>query len=567
MLLLRERTQTIDNITFFADDSDSNQFWYLPGDIHIAEDKGNPIFSLIKYTGDGSDQQGGYINFEVNTVVDESKLNRAFNEYLNKIKADPKNARKALVPFDNGTVNFFVLGAEGTNGELISAQSPSLYGKNSAIFSAKLTPEQAVILEAAFTQAQAPAAVAYNLSFTGITPALKVEVIAEFKSLYKEFDLAFGANIPIPVETPASFWLGFDAVIKKLQQEQKLVIKVTESMPGEQAEKEKEWALDFVKEEILKSFFTASLDPNASDNTQAKSASASILDALIASNQKEEASGGGEETDGKDDKGGNDAKGSLFPCASLEIKMVRIEETKALNFSYVSSKAITQSAVPQNFIGSDILRAKKEAPYFIEVNVNDPFFQRIEFTVLGPDGFDYYGLKAATFNLGYNNQVYTAEPFLSDDQKWNKSISRSKNRNELFDFQSEFVFKPAALSGWEGSTSYPVKTTSASTLQNMDPGAFLTFNEIEIFFDQQFSWENCNQVMVELSYRDDKQSPKSKKYSFTKDKSDSQTFKYRCLTLTPWKVNYKITYSLVGGKTTVVDGNENPAAIIIPALP
>ena len=568
MLLLRERTQTIDNITFFADDSDSNQFWYLPGDIHIAEDKGKPVFSLIKYTGDGSDQQGGYINFEVNTTVNESTLDRAFNTYLNKIKADPKNARKALVPFDSGTVNFFVLGAEGTNGELISAQSPSLFGKNSAIFSAKLTPEQAVILEAAFTQAQAPAAVAYNLSFTGITPALKVEVIAEFKSLYKEFDLKFGANIPIPVETPASFWLGFDAVIKKLQQEQKLVIKVTESMPGEQAEKEKEWALDFVKEEILKSFFTASLDPNASDNTQAKSASASILDALIASNQKEEASGGDDETDDKkDDKGGNEAKGSLFPCASLEIKMVRIEETKALNFSYVSSKAITQSAVPQNFIGSDILRAKKEAPYFIEVNVNDPFFQKIEFTVLGPDGFDYYGLKAATFKLGYNNQVYTTEPFLSDDQKWGKSISRSKNRNELFDFQSEFVFKPAALSGWEGSTSYPINATSASTLQNMDPGAFLTFNEIEIFFDQQFSWENCNQVMVELSYRDDKQSPKSKKYSFTKDKTDSQTFKYRCLTLTPWKVNYKITYSLVGGKTTTVDGSENPAAIIIPALP
>ncbi len=57
--------------------------------------------------------------------------------------------------------------------------------------SAKLTPEQAVILEAAFTKAQAPAAVAYNLSFTGITPALKVEVIAEFTSLYKEFDMKF----------------------------------------------------------------------------------------------------------------------------------------------------------------------------------------------------------------------------------------------------------------------------------------------------------------------------------------------------------------------------------------
>ncbi|WP_199181282.1 hypothetical protein [Chromobacterium alticapitis] len=201
MLLLRAKTTTINNITFFADDSDDNQFWYLPGDIHIAQTAGEPVFSLIKYTGDAGDPQGGYINFEVNTAIDETVLDSAFNDYLRKLKVDPQNARKAQVPYDKGVVNFFVLDAEGAKGELISAPCPSLFGDNTAIFSAKLTPSQAVILEAAFTQAQAPAAVSYNLSFTGITPALKVEVTAQFENIYKEFDLKFGANIPIPVET------------------------------------------------------------------------------------------------------------------------------------------------------------------------------------------------------------------------------------------------------------------------------------------------------------------------------------------------------------------------------
>jgi len=550
MLLLRARTATINNITFFADDSDDKQFWYLPGDIHIAEKDGKPIFSLIKYTGDGSGQQGGYINFEVNTAIDEAQLESAFNEYLRKLKVDPKTARKAQVPYDKGTVNFFVLDVGSANGELISAQCPSLFGNNSAIFSAKLTPEQAVILEAAFNQAQAPAAVAYNLSFTGITPALKVEVEARFESLYKEFDLKFGANIPIPVETPASFWLGFDSVIKKLQQDQKLIIKVTESMPSEEEAKEKEWALQFVKEEILKSFFTASLKPNDDSNTQAKSASDSILDSLISS--------------GKDGEEGG--KGGLFPSASLEIKLVRIEETKSLNFNYTSSKALSQSAVPQNFIGSDILRAKKEPPYFIEVNVNDPFFQRIDFTVLGPDGFAEYGIKAAAFKIEYNSQVYTADPFVADDGKWSKVISRSRDGNELFRIQSEFVFRSAAVSGWEGSSSYQPQTASASTLLNLDPGSVLTFNEIAIFLDRKFSWENYNQVIVELNYLDDKQSRKTKKYLFTEDKSDEQTFKYRCLTEKPWKVGYKITYFPVGGDSVVRDGTENPPAIVIPAV-
>lgn len=550
MLLLRAKTATIKNITFFADDSDDNQFWYLPGDIHIAEKDGKPIFSLIKYTGDGTGQQGGYLNFEVNTAIDPAELDSAFNEYLRKLKVDPKTARKAQVPYDKGTVNFFVLDVGSANGELISAQCPSLFGNNSAIFSAKLTPEQAVILESAFNKAQAPAAVAYNLGFTGITPALKVEVEAKFESLYKEFDLKFGANIPIPVETPASFWLGFDSVIKKLQQDQKLIIKVTESMPSEEAAKEKEWALQFVKEEILKSFFTASLKPNDDSNTQAKSASDSILDSLISSNKEGEEGG----------------KGGLFPSASLEIKLVRIEETKSLNFNYVSSKALSQSAVPQNFIGSDILRAKKEPPYFIEVNVNDPFYQKIDFTVLGPDGFAEYGIKAATFKISYNQQVYTSEPFTADDGKWSKVMSRSRDPNERFVIDSEYAFKSAATTGWEGSSSYQPRSISASTLLNLDPGSVLTFNEISIFLDRKFSWENCNQVIVELTYLDDKQSRKTKKYLFNPDKTEEQTFKYRCLTEKPWTVNYKITYLLVGGDSVTRDGTENPPAIVIPAV-
>ncbi len=50
--------------------------------ISIAQKSGEPVFSLIKYTGDASDPQGGYINFEVNTAIDEAVLNRAFNDYL-----------------------------------------------------------------------------------------------------------------------------------------------------------------------------------------------------------------------------------------------------------------------------------------------------------------------------------------------------------------------------------------------------------------------------------------------------------------------------------------------------
>ncbi|WP_017346984.1 hypothetical protein [Pantoea sp. A4] len=561
MLLLREKTATVDGITFFADDSDDNQFWYQPETIQLAKRDGKPVFALIKYTGNDSAQRGGYLNFEVNTALDEGDLQRAFDKYLLTLKISVKTPRKSPVPYDKGNVSFFVLDVGNANGQLISAQSPSLIGSNSAIFSAKLTPEQAVILEAAFSQTEAPAAVAYNLTYTGITPALKVEVEAKFENIYTEFDTKFGANIPIPIETPASFWLGFDSVLQKLQQNQSLVIKVTEGLPGDEVEKQREWALQFVKEEILKSFFTATLQPNAESNAQSKSASDAILESLIASAKAKESK--------KEDKEKKEEQtGGLLPCASLEIKLVRKEETKTLNFNYRYSKALSQSAVPQNFIGSDLLRVQKTAPYYLEVNVNDPFFQQIDYTVLGPDGFAEYGLKAANLQLTYDGKPYNTPAFTSDDDApWKKSLARSQQENALFKLHGEFVFKSAVSTGWEGSTRYTEETETASTLFNLDPGDFLTLSTLSIFPDQSLEWHKYNQIQVELKWKDDNQQSKSKIFTFSAQQPQSQVFKYRFRTDAPWTLDSVITWYPVGGQPVTKNGPQNPAGIVIPAEP
>jgi hypothetical protein len=549
MLLLREKTATINNITFFADDSDDSQFWYLPSDINIAMKNGKPIFSLIKYTGNQDGQQGGYINFEVNTALDESDLNSAFNTYLSQLKIKPKNARKSPVPFNKGTVDFFVLDAE-KNGTIVSAQSPSLIGNNSAIFSAKLTPEQSVILEKSFSEAQAPAAVAYNLEYTGITPALKIKVTANFKNVYNEFDTKFGVNLPIPVTPPATFWLGFDSVIKKLQQSQDLVITVTENLPDEETKKQKEWALQYVKEEILKSFFTATINPNEEKNEQAKSASESILDSLI--------------------EAGKEAEG-LMPSASLELKLVHIEETKSFNFNYEYSRAITQSAVPQNFIGSDLLHVTPVPPYFLEVDVNSTFYQRFDFTVLGPDIFKEVGLRASSFNLEYDKKQYTADAFIAPDGSSKQKLVRSKDENALFNIACEYTFKSSMASGWEGETTYNNKVSIGATTYVLEPSNFLSFKTINIMLDRNFTWDDYNQVVIELDYEyqeqdNDQPIQLSKSFTFNADNVKTQQFKYRCLTEQPWKINYKVIYYKVGEKPITKQGSENPASIVISEL-
>ncbi|MEW6989613.1 hypothetical protein AADZ91_02895 [Colwelliaceae bacterium 6441] len=549
MLLLREKTATIKNITFFADDSDDSQFWYLPNDIKIAMKNGKPIFSLIKYTGNQDGQQGGYINFEVNTALDESDLSSAFNTYLSQLEIKPKNPRKSPVPFNKGTVDFFVLDAE-KNGTIVSAQSPSLIGDNSAIFSAKLTPVQSSLLEKSFNEAQAPAAVAYNLEYTGITPALKIKVTANFKNVYNEFDTKFGINIPIPVTPPATFWLGFDSVIKKLQQTQDLVIEVTENLPDEEAKKQKDWALQYVKEEILKSFFTATISPNEEKNEQAKSASESILDTLI--------------------EAGKEAEG-LMPSASLELKLVHITETKSLNFNYKYSRAITQSAVPQNFIGSDLLHVAPKPPYFLEVDVNDPFYQRFDFTILGPDTFKEVGLRASSFNLEYDKKYYTADAFIAPDGSTKQPLVRSKNKDALFNIASEYTFKSSISSGWEGETSYKNDVTIGATTYVLEPSNFLSFKTINMMLDRNFTWDNYNQVVIELEYEYQEQGKDqpiqlSKSFTFNAENVKTQQFKYRCLTEQPWKINYNVIYYKVGGEKVTKKGDANPASIVISEL-
>ena len=81
------------------------------------------------------------------------------------------------------------------------------------------------------------------------------------------------------------------------------MIKVTESMPGDEEAKEKEGTAVRQGRDLEK-LFSATLKPNDDSNPQAKSARDAILDSLIASDKKE-----GEEA----------GKGGLFPSASLEI--------------------------------------------------------------------------------------------------------------------------------------------------------------------------------------------------------------------------------------------------------
>ncbi|NER82025.1 MAG: hypothetical protein F6K42_21180, partial [Leptolyngbya sp. SIO1D8] len=271
MLLLGNRTLTIEGITVFPDHADPNQFWYLPGPVSLArrqrDRRANLTFMKYKAAAvSGGPRGGGFLTFEVNLRLDPD-LERRLLSKLSSIA--PGRPQLAVVPFDEGTVQCVALNLQGSGGttanpggegtfnaveQILGASVPSLHGDNTASFSLTLSQEGATILEKAFQTGTTPVGVIYNLTFTGMRPALDVKITADFKRIYKHFSGSLSAQYYF-------VQAGIEAGFEKLVQDGAIKIEVT-NFTGEDDLKEKEqWALDFFKDQLLAQWFQPTLTP------------------------------------------------------------------------------------------------------------------------------------------------------------------------------------------------------------------------------------------------------------------------------------------------------------------
>ncbi|MFT3861568.1 hypothetical protein [Micropruina sp.] len=270
MLLLGSRTITVEGVTVFPDHADPDQFWYLPGPVQLARrPDGDQAFTFIKYkpaaVAAGA-KGGGFLMFQVDLRLEPDLERRIVARLRSIAKGRP---RLTVVPFDEGTVQAIALNLQGSGGtsaqpapegsfraveQILGASTPSLQGNNTAAFSLTLSQEGAIILEKAFEQGTAPVGVLYDLKFTGMRPALHVEINADLERVYNQFGAALDAQVYF-------VQAGIDAAFEKLVQNGAIQIKVIDFVGGDdQADKEK-WALDFFKENLLRQWFEPTLTP------------------------------------------------------------------------------------------------------------------------------------------------------------------------------------------------------------------------------------------------------------------------------------------------------------------
>lgn len=260
----------VNGVEVIPDHADPNLLHCLLSEVSLAVDNDTniPKFTFIKFREEASDagiEGGGYLMFEVELKLDEETRQQILTEGRQLTSGTPV---LSIVPFDEGTVECVALdlqGGGGTSAEvsdnggfvavehILGTSQPLYTGPYSAIFSLALSKEGAIILEQAFEQGAAPIGVIYKFKYTGLRPALNVEITADFKRIYTHFSAG--------LEGQYYFLKGsIEAGFEKLRQDGAIDIKVSNFVPESEQDDVEEQAMKFFTEKLMPQFFTPSLD-------------------------------------------------------------------------------------------------------------------------------------------------------------------------------------------------------------------------------------------------------------------------------------------------------------------
>lgn len=481
MLEIGSKTITVDGVTVFSDHADQNQFWYLPGPVQLARraQDNRAAFTIIKYgnvSGDSVEGRGFFM-FEVNLKLDPNVERKIMSRISSMAKGQPK---LAAVPFDDGSVECIALDLQGSGGttaqvsadgtfqaveNILGASVPSLHGDNNAAFSLTLSQEGVTILDSVFKEKGTPIGAVYSLKYSGLRPALEVEIKANLKRVYDHFSASLEGQVYF-------VRAGIDAGFEKLVEDKVIEINVINYSTEDDRMQKEDWALNFFKEDLLGEWFRPTLTPGQLAGGMAE---AENLDAVqrraqamrppqttAPSRPQQPSSNGTPSTDGQETESsqrrpdentgapesegvvqnppvatsnadnaaetmtamppqtaqttspqGSGVRQQSMPntanvsvdtaLVSFKLKMIKQIEEKTLTFRFTRSEAVQRTYAPQGFFGLLTEDLAKEG-HFFEVDGDDPFFREFRVSVETPFDKERIGLSSAHVQLEYGKE-------------------------------------------------------------------------------------------------------------------------------------------------------------------
>ena len=240
---------------------------------------------------------------------------------------------------------------------------------------------------------------------------------------------------------------------------------------------------------------------------------------------------------------------------TFKLKAISQEEKKTVTFSYRGSKAVQRTYAPQGLFGLLAADLKRE-DYFIEVDLDDPFFRTFAVTAEVPFDMAKIGLRSINVSLDYGDPA-DPENHKHGDLIFDASTAQTQtwevHVNNALDLgytpRIEYNFDPQ--SDWQGEqTSYTVEPgwTQDRSL-TLNPYAQLGFTSVQVL-PSGLDAATFSSVDVELTYSAPSGWQATRTLTVTAD-SEPQYWRVRTPEPEGSSVSYRLTYHLVTGGSIV----------------
>lgn len=557
MIYIDKKKLTVDGVDVYPDHESPDQFWYVPGTINLAQRNNRKLLSYLWYTDSESDSDGtGFLNFEVNTAVPDTTLDKIKSRIVSQWGANASTLSLSTVPFTGGNVNFSVLGPVAAQAAQMAkdtsvlyqskeqlvwnAGSSSLVGDNAAVCSVRFTKEGklAAAMKAAI-QAKSPSiAATYRLEFLAMRPSVSFTVSGTFEKTIQDFKLSIGTQIPLEAFI---LDLGIQAQWQKIMQKTDLKIEVV-NFTGDDQQDGLKWAQKILLDYVLKNFFEVQLGGGA-DNWNPLAEAPQVDEAVQKSKDVEQAAAEkvDEEGTAKTPEEKDTATKEAVKAATMFIPKVNIrasyyqgKQVNSIDFVYSEKKAKSYPVLPQALVGLE--KDDRPEDYITQVNrAQDPFGLPYKVMVSVPSDTDFPAMGLQTINV---QAKYPAGAPKDKQTTQNLTINAGTTTGaNPFPFQydaqgdsgieytADFVFKPT--SDWQSDKDvfqYSLTGRTDKGLITARPESVVEFISLTVQLAANFVWENNDQVVVTFT------SPKwtgEQRVVIQQGKEDPQTFKIR----------------------------------------
>ncbi|MCG7564565.1 hypothetical protein [Pseudoalteromonas sp. McH1-42] len=551
MILIANNKLNVDGVDVYPDHQNKNQFWYVPGEIKLAERNGKKELSYIWYIDSIADSNGtGFLNFEVNTAVSQATLDKITQQVASKHNLDKSKIVLSAVPYTKGNVNFSVLGPMAKTADknlkkgddsvlrvsdeqlVWSAGSSSLVGDNSAVCSVKFTKEGklAAAMKQAIVEESNSISVIYSLDFLAMRPAISFSVKGTLEKTIKDFQASIGTQIPLE-----SFILdlGIQAQWQRIMENTDLEIKV-ENYIGDETEGLK-WAKQIVLDYVLKNFFEVQIgkkDGIWSPLTDAPE----VNEAVQKAKSVEEVAGQKADEEGKTGEEKESAVKDVVDAAMTFIPKVNIraayydgKQENKIDFLYTEMKATTYPALPQSLVLEGIGNTDS---YISKINrADDPFGLPYPVSVVVPSADECAAkeIEAVNIRAKYpakgDKQVTYSYSLLSRKTEDPSSFPFQMDKAGSLDvaYSVDYVFKTNGAYN-AAQSKYTVTGHSENQMITALPGESLDFLSLDLQLATDFYWGEVDQVIVSLT---SSKWEGEKQVVFNQGAEKSQTLKFR----------------------------------------